>query len=60
MPVKDYMTKHPPTVEPEMPILEAQHLTTESNIRHLPVVSEGIIVGLITENDLLSACGERI
>jgi len=52
--VKDYMTKHPLMVEPTMPIVEAQRLMGENNIRHLPVTGKGKrLLGLITRQALL-------
>ncbi|MBN2304354.1 MAG: CBS domain-containing protein [Anaerolineae bacterium] len=52
--VKDYMIKHPPMVGADMPILEAQYLMNNNNIRHLPVVKDGKrLVGLITREVML-------
>ena len=39
--VSDYMIKHPPMVGPDLSMIEAQHLMTENNVRHLPVVRDG-------------------
>lgn len=47
--VRDYMTRHPVMVEPEMSIVEAQNVMAETNVRHLPVAGEGKrLLGLIT------------
>lgn len=47
--VKDYMTRHPVMVHPEMSIVEAQGIMAETQVRHLPVVEEGKrLVGLLT------------
>jgi acetoin utilization protein AcuB len=52
--VKDYMTKHPPMVGPEMPIIEAQHYMSENNFHHLPVVRGGKrLIGLLTRQTML-------
>lgn len=51
--VKEVMTPHPVTIEPGMPIIQAQRLMKEDNIRHLPVVSEDKgLTGLITRDAL--------
>ncbi len=47
--VKDYMTRHPVMVEPEMSIVEAQGIMAETHVRHLPVVGKGKqLMGLVT------------
>ncbi len=47
--VKDYMTRHPVMVEPEISIVEAQGIMAETHVRHLPVVKKGKqLVGLVT------------
>jgi acetoin utilization protein AcuB len=52
--VKDYMMKHPPMVGPKASIIEAQHLMTENNVRHLPVVKDGKrLIGLVTRQTML-------
>lgn len=51
--VKDYMTKHPVMVEPNMSILEAQNIMAETKVRHLPVSGEGKrLVGLVTRQTM--------
>lgn len=51
--VKEVMTPHVVTVEPDMPVTQAQRLMKEDNIRHLPVVRPGKgLVGLITRDAL--------
>lgn len=51
--VKEVMTLHPVTIEPDMPVTQAKRLMKEDNIRHLPVVraAKGL-VGLITRDAL--------
>jgi acetoin utilization protein AcuB len=47
--VRDYMTRHPVMVEPEMSIVEAQGIMAEAKVRHLPVIESGKrLVGLVT------------
>jgi acetoin utilization protein AcuB len=51
--VRDYMTRHPIMVGPEVAVAEAQRLMMESHIRHLPVVGDGKrLVGLVTRQRL--------
>jgi acetoin utilization protein AcuB len=49
------MTKNPITVESETLVLDAQKIMKENNIRRLPVVDKGKLVGMITKHDLLEA-----
>lgn len=53
--VGDVMTKAVITVEPERPIEEAARLMLEHRIGALPVVDGGLLVGILTETDLLRA-----
>lgn len=51
--VGDWMTPSPVTVEEDATVLEAIHLLKEKNIRRLPVLRAGRLVGLVTEKMLL-------
>jgi acetoin utilization protein AcuB len=54
--VKDRMTPQPlVVVTPETPITEVQRLMQEYNIRHLPVVADGKLVGLLNRETMLKA-----
>ena len=53
--VGDVMTKFVITVEPGRPIEEAARLMLEHRIGALPVVEDGLLVGILTETDLLRA-----
>ena len=51
--VRDYMTRHPIMVGPEVGVAEAQRLMMENHIRQLPVVSDGKrLLGLVTRQRL--------
>ncbi|RPI91699.1 MAG: CBS domain-containing protein [Chloroflexi bacterium] len=54
--VKDVMVKARDviTIDPDTPIEQAAMVMVKNRVGCLPVVSEGIVVGLITESDLLS------
>jgi acetoin utilization protein AcuB len=43
------------TVNPEVPVTDALKLIKSEHIRHLPVVHNGKLVGIVTEKDLLYA-----
>jgi acetoin utilization protein AcuB len=55
MRIRDVMTKDPITVDSETLVLEAQKIMREHNIRRLPVVDKGKVVGIVTQHDLLQA-----
>jgi len=55
MRIKDVMTKNPVTVNSETLVLDAQKIMKENNIRRLPIVDKGKLVGIITQPDLLEA-----
>ena len=51
--VKDFMEKKLKTVSPNSDIYDALIVMRDSNIRHLPVVDNGKMVGLLTLKDVL-------
>jgi len=51
--VGDWMTPSPITIEEDASVVEAIHLLKEKNIRRLPVMRAGRLVGLVTEKMLL-------
>jgi acetoin utilization protein AcuB len=55
MRIRDIMTRNPVTVDSETLVFDAQKIMKESNIRRLPVVDKGKLVGIITKHDLLEA-----
>jgi acetoin utilization protein AcuB len=50
--VSRVMTPHPITVDRATSIAAARALMTTHKIRHLPVVGEGRLVGIVSERDL--------
>jgi acetoin utilization protein AcuB len=50
--VGDWMTKKPFTIEEDASVIEAIHLLKEKNIRRLPVMKKGRLVGVVTEKML--------
>jgi CBS domain-containing protein len=57
MQVHDWMTRNVVTVTPETSILNARRLLATYGIRHLPVVDDGRVVGMVSSRDL--SCGDR-
>ncbi len=55
MRIRDVMTRNPFTVDSETLVLDAQKIMKENNIRRLPVVDKGKLVGIVTHHDLLQA-----
>ncbi|MGZ3494493.1 MAG: CBS and ACT domain-containing protein [Thermodesulfobacteriota bacterium] len=55
MRIRDMMTKNPMTVDSETLVIDAQKIMKENNIRRLPVVDKGKLLGIITKHDLLEA-----
>jgi|SRR5688500_1184961 CBS domain-containing protein len=51
--ISDLMTKNPITITPENTIEDCMDLMTGKFIRHLPVVEDGKLVGLISIGDVV-------
>ncbi len=54
----DVMTEGPFTVTPADTLVDAMRLMSEHPIRHLPVVDNGEVVGMLSERDLLPVADE--
>jgi acetoin utilization protein AcuB len=50
--VRKYMTVSPVVIASGKSLAEAHHLMRERKIRHLPVVDDGRLVGLVSQRDL--------
>ncbi|MGD8614705.1 MAG: CBS domain-containing protein [Gammaproteobacteria bacterium] len=50
--VREVMTRNPVCVTPTMTVEAAMRLVTERRFRHLPVMHEGELLGLISSGDL--------
>ncbi|TLZ44154.1 MAG: CBS domain-containing protein [Methanobacteriota archaeon] len=51
--VKDIMTSPLVAVNPHEEVVEAAKLMSQRKIRRLPVVQDGKLIGMVTENDIL-------
>ncbi len=49
------MTKNPVTVDSETLVMDAQKIMKENNVRRLPVVDKGKLLGIVTKHDILEA-----
>jgi acetoin utilization protein AcuB len=50
--VGEYMTASPLTVGPQVTLAEAHEIMREHNVRHLPVMQGGKLIGMVTARDL--------
>ncbi|GAA4424475.1 CBS domain-containing protein [Pontibacter saemangeumensis] len=51
--IRDIMSEHPATVTPDATVEECMSLMTKGYIRHLPVIEENKLVGLISIGDIV-------
>lgn len=54
-PIGDLMTPNPFTVTPENSIEDCMEIMTDKHIRHLPVVFEGTVLGMISIGDVVKS-----
>lgn len=54
-PVSDIMTPAPTSVSPATTVEECMRLCTELRVRHLPVLDNGKLVGIVSIGDLVKA-----
>lgn len=52
MSVAEWMTTDPITIGPDASVREARLRMREEGIRHLPVVSEGRLIGIVSDRDV--------
>ena len=52
MTARDLMTPDPITIAPDASISDAWDLMSEHDIRHVPVVQDGALVGMLSSRDL--------
>jgi len=54
-PVSEIMTENPFTVQPHDSIESCMSIMSDKHIRHLPVVSDGTVLGMISIGDVVTA-----
>ncbi len=59
-PLSEVMTKDLDTISPEATALEALRLMEDGGYRHLPVVAEGRLVGIVSGRDFLGSEKDRL
>ena len=52
-PISDFMSSNPVTITNQTTVVEAMAIMTEKRIRHLPVIDEGKICGLVSIGDVV-------
>ncbi|GEM_PF-202273 len=55
--VQDFMTLQPQTIEGKENVETAKGMMSRFSIRHLPVVNDGIVAGILSERELNIAAG---
>ena len=50
--IQKYMTTGPHSIAPDLFLSDAQHIMWNNRIRHLPVVEDGKLVGLLSDRDI--------
>ena len=50
--VRDYMTSHPQTLDIESTLLDAVLMMRRSELRHIPILENGRLVGILTDRDV--------
>ncbi len=53
IPVYTIMTENPITIDPDKPLIDAVRKMREAKIRHLPVVRDGVPVGMVSLRDII-------
>ncbi len=56
--VEQWMTRNPMTIDPDASVPDALNRMLERGFRHLPVVAEGRVVGMVSMRDLSAATSE--
>src|SRR4030042_315438 len=59
MPVKDWMSKDLVTIEEDTSIMKASKIMKQKNIQHLPVLSQGRLVSIVSDRDLKEAAPSK-
>jgi CBS domain-containing protein len=50
--IRDFASHHLTVVEPQASVAEASELMQEAGVRHLPVLEDGLVVGVLSWNDI--------
>lgn len=55
MPASSLMTRGPTTATPSTTVFEAENLMTDGRFRHLPIIEDGRLVGVVSIGDVVKA-----
>jgi acetoin utilization protein AcuB len=50
--VRDYMTAEPETLESSQTLLDAVLLLRRKDVRHIPILDNGVLAGIVTDRDV--------
>ncbi|MFD2113691.1 CBS domain-containing protein [Thiorhodococcus fuscus] len=57
-PVRDIMTRHVVCAPPDLTLDQAMAVMTERCVRHLPVLDDGMILGIVSIGDIVKSLNE--
>lgn len=60
MVVEEIMSEQPYAIEANESVREAMHRLMSQDIRHLPVLDDGILVGMLSDRDIRSIASEAL
>jgi len=60
MTARDLMTSNPATVTPRSRVADAWDLMRELDVRHVPVVHDGVLVGMLSDRDVAHIDAARL
>lgn len=60
MNIQDIMTKHPAHIGPDASIYAALNLLKDLDVRHLPVLENGQLVGILSDKDIQSLSAQEL
>jgi CBS domain-containing protein len=58
--LKDVMTKQPSCIPPHSTAIEALRLMRDGGFRHVPVVDEGVVIGVVSRGDFRGLEQDRL
>jgi CBS domain-containing protein len=59
MTASSLMTKNPSTATPDFTVEQAMGLMTDGRFRHLPIIEDGAVTGLVSIGDVVKAVIEQ-
>ena len=57
--VSEWMTENPDTVDPDVDVDDAFHRLTDHGYRHMPVVENGKLLGIVGDEEILAVVAGR-